>query len=192
MTRQILERIYRTAEFIAAIVLAAIFITFLLQIFSRYAPKIAWLMPIPPVSEWMMSLEPIGWTINLISLLWVWLIFFGCSFFVKDKDHVAFDILYQAASQRMQKVMVFAGSIFILGAMLYSFSATWDAVFDNRLMTLKKIQTLRMPITGDKIAIKWLFAPYILFMVAVMVHYAWRIIGLFRKGPDETQQGDKQ
>ena len=38
----ILKRISRVAEFIAAMVLAAIFIIFLLQIFTRYAPKIAW------------------------------------------------------------------------------------------------------------------------------------------------------
>ena len=43
--------------------------------------------------------------------------------------------------------------------MLYSLPAVWETVFDNRLMNLKKIQTIRMPITGDKIAIKWLFAP---------------------------------
>ena len=73
-------------------ILAAIFIIFLLQIFTRYAPKIAWLMPIPPIHDWMMALEPIGWTVNLISLLWVWLIFFGCAFFVRESDHVAFDV----------------------------------------------------------------------------------------------------
>ena len=58
----ILKRISRVAEFIAAMVLAAIFIIFLLQIFTRYAPKIAWLMPIPPIHDWMMALVPIGWT----------------------------------------------------------------------------------------------------------------------------------
>jgi C4-dicarboxylate transporter DctQ subunit len=71
----------RGCEFIAAMILAAIFIIFLLQIFARYSSKIAWLMPIEQVSTWMSSVEPIGWTINLISLLWVWLIFFWLRFY---------------------------------------------------------------------------------------------------------------
>ena len=79
----------RGCEFIAAIILAAIFIIFLLQIFARYTSKIAWMMPIEQVSNWMLSVEPLGWTLNLISLLWVWLIFFGCSFVVRERDHLS-------------------------------------------------------------------------------------------------------
>ena len=73
------------------------------------------------------------------------------------------------------------GSSLIIATMAYAFIPTWDAIFDNRLMTLKKLQTLRMPITGDKIAIKWLFAPYIMLMIAVVAHYAWRIVSLLRE-----------
>ena len=196
MLKIFLKRMSRTAEFIAAIMLAAIFIIFLLQIFSRYAPKIAWLMPITPIADWMMTLEPIGWTINLISLLWVWLIFFSCSFYVKDKDHVAFDILYQAAPPKIKKIMVVFGSSLIIGVMVYAFLPTWKSIFDNRLMTIKKIQTLRMPVTGDKIAMRWLFAPYIMLMIAIVVHYGWRIINVLRGGSletlhDESQRGEE-
>ena len=74
----------RGAEFIAAMALAAIFITFLLQILFRYVP----------------FLEPIGWSVVLISLLWVFVIFFGCAFVVQERDHVTFDILYHAAPPR--------------------------------------------------------------------------------------------
>ena len=82
--KSFLQWFSKTAEFIAALALAAIFLTFLAQIFSRYAAEIAWLMPIAPVASWMSTMEPIGWTVNLISLIWVWLIFFGCSFSVHD------------------------------------------------------------------------------------------------------------
>ena len=105
---------------------------------------------------------------------------FQLLFFLKDKDHVAFDILYQAAPPNIKKLMGLIGSSLIIATMAYAFIPTWDAIFDNRLMTLKKLQTLRMPITGDKIAIKWLFAPYIMLMIAVVAHYAWRIVSLLR------------
>ena len=132
----ILKRISRIAELIAALLLAAIFIIFLLQIFTRYAPKIAWLMPIPIISDWMMVLEPIGWTVNLISLLWVWLIFFGCAFCLRDGDHVAFDIFFQALSRSWQRYLAMATSMIMVAAMLYSFVPTWYAIFGSRLMEL--------------------------------------------------------
>jgi len=72
----------------------------------------------------------------------------------------------------------------VVGAMLWSFGPMWDAIFGSRLMDLKKIQTLRIPITGDKIAIKWLFAPYVMLMVVLVVRYGFVItksVGLNRK-----------
>lgn len=183
----IFNRLSRFADFIAAMALAAVFVTFLIQIFSRYAAKIAWLMPIPPISNWMASLEPIGWTVNLISLLWVWIVFFGCAFIVKERDHVTFDVLYLATPRKAQRILALASALGLIAAMLYSFPATWDAIFGNRLMELKKIQTLRMPITGDKIAIKWLFAAYILLMVATILRYLWRVYTVARHGPPETE-----
>ena len=161
----------RITEFIAAMALAAIFITFLLGIFFRYTP----------------FLEPIGWSVVLISLLWVWLIFFGCAFIVRESDHVTFDVLYLSAPRKVRKILALITAILMIAAMVWSFPAVWDAIFGNRLMELKKIQTLRVPITGGKIAIKWLFAPFVLLMVVVTLRYLWRIVTIFRFGPPETE-----
>ena len=180
----------RGADFIAASILAVIFGTFLIQIFSRYAAKIAWLMPIPPISAWMETLQPIGWTVNLISLLWVWLVFFGCSFIVRERDHVTFDVLYLAIPKGGRRVLAYVTAIGVVAAMLYALPATWEAIFGSRLMELKKIQTLRMPITGDKIAIKWLFASVILLMVVTTLRYLWRVYTVTRYGPPDTELED--
>ena len=173
----------RGCEFIAAMILAAIFIIFLLQIFARYTSKIAWLMPIEQLSNWMLTVEPIGWTINLISLLWVWLIFFGCSFVVRERDHVTFDILYLALPDHLRRIAIIVISLIMIFVLLWSFLPTWDSIFGSRLMELKKIQTLRMPITGDKIPIKWLFASYITLMIVVILRYAWICYYVSIKGP---------
>ena len=175
----------RGCEFIAAMILAAIFIIFLLQIFARYTSKIAWLMPIEQLSNWMLTVEPIGWTINLISLLWVWLIFFGCSFVVRERDHVTFDILYLALPDHLRRIAIIVISLIMIFVLLWSFLPTWDSIFGSRLMELKKIQTLRMPITGDKIPIKWLFAPYITLMIFVILRYAWICYEVSIKGPQK-------
>ena len=173
----------RGCEFIAAMILAAIFIIFLLQIFARYTSKIAWLMPIEQASNWMLSVEPLGWTLNLISLLWVWLIFFGCSFVVRERDHVTFDILYLALPDHLRRIAIIIVSLTMIFALLWSFLPTWDAIFGSRLMELKKIQTLRIPITGDKIQMKWLFASYITLMIVVLLRYTWICYEVSVKGP---------
>lgn len=158
--------------------LAAIFIIFLLQIFTRYASKISWIIPLPIISDWMNSLQPIGWTVNLISVLWVWIIFFGCSFFVRDREHVVFDLLVLGVPPKIQRIFLILVALFMITIMLYSFGPTWDAIFGSRLMELKKIQTLRIPISGDKIPIKWLFAPYIILMLAVICRYSFQLFSL--------------
>ena len=161
----------RGAEFIAAMALAAIFVTFLLQILFRYVP----------------FLEPIGWSVVLISLLWVFVIFFGCAFIVRESDHVAFDIVYLAVAPRARKILALITAVLMVAAMLYALPPTWERVFQNRLMDLKSIQTIRMPITGDKIAVKWLFAPFVLLMIVVTLRYLWRIYTVLRYGPPETE-----
>ena len=174
----------RFVNFVLAGTLAIIFITFLAQIFARYAPKLGTFVPVEPVALWLNSVEPIGWTVNLISLLWVWLIFLGCSFVVRERDHVVFDVFTQAMSPRWSLICKIAVALTVLSAMVWSFVPVWEAIFGSRLMDLKKIQTLRLPITGDKIAIKWLFAPYVILMFALVVRYIFVIakaLGLDRK-----------
>ena len=169
--------LHRAANLVAASLLAVIFVTFLLQIFARYAPNLAFLMPVGFLANWMSSIEPIGWTVNLISLLWVWLIFFGCAFVISDRDHVIFDVFLHAMPHKIGRVMRVAVAMIIVFAMIYALAPRWDAVFENRLMDLKKIQTLRIPFTGDKIAIKWLFAPFILMMCVLIVRYL--VVGFY-------------
>ena len=187
MLNVLMKRLSRVAEAIAAIALAAIFIVFLLQIFTRYSGKLSQWMPVENLSQWMSEIEPLRWTVYLISLLWVWLIFLGCSFVVREKDHVAFDIFYQAAPPRIRKVMTVLGAIILIAVMLISLPATWDAIMANRLMELKKLQTLRLPITGDKIAIKWLFFPYLVLMALLIIRSISRIFVELRTNNQNTE-----
>ena len=42
---------------------------------------------------------PFGWTLELCLILWVWLVFFGCAFVVRQRDQVTFDVLYSRLAQ---------------------------------------------------------------------------------------------
>jgi C4-dicarboxylate transporter DctQ subunit len=85
------------------------------------------------------------------------------------------------SGKRVFKLII---AIVLVAAMLASLAPMWDAIFGSRLMELKKIQTLRVPFTGDKIAIKWLFAPYVLLMIALIVRYSFSVVSVLRGEPD--------
>ena len=83
--------------------------------------------------------------------------------------------------------MTVLGAIILIAVMLISLPATWDAIMANRLMELKKLQTLRIPITGDKIAIKWLFFPYLLLMAVIIIRSFSRTFLELRKNNQNTE-----
>jgi len=152
-------------EFIAASLLAAMFFTFLLQIFSRY-----------------IMLQPFGWTLELCLILWLWIVFFGCAFLVRDRDHVTFDILYLAAPRPAQKVMALLVALSIILGMGYALLPTWDYI---DWMKIRKTTTLRNPFTGNKIPLRTIFSIYAIFMVAIIGHYIWRFVDVLRNGPPQ-------
>lgn len=153
-------------EFIAAALLAAMFITFLLQIFSRYV-----------------LLMPFGWTLELCLILWVWIVFFGCAFLVRERDHVTFDIFYIAAPRRIRNGLALITAAAIAIGMLWAFLPTWDYI---DWMKIRKTTTVRNPLSGDKIPMRTIFSIYGVFMLVIAARYIWRFIDVLRNGaPDD-------
>ena len=143
------------AEGVAAGMLAALFLTFLLQIFSRYVLK-----------------SPLGWTVELTLTLWIWLVFWGNAFVVRHDDHVTFDVLYYAASVKIRRVFALIGAAAVAVGMAVSLLPTMDFV---DFMQIKKSATLQ-------ISMRTIFSIYILFVVAVVVSSVWRFARIYRHG----------
>ncbi|OAN77986.1 C4-dicarboxylate ABC transporter permease [Jannaschia sp. EhC01] len=171
------------ADAIAGAMLAAMFATFLLQIGSRYSPQIiaslGWAETVP----WLGTIAPLGWTLELCLILWIWIVFFGCGFCVRDKDHVTFDILYLAAPRGPRRVMALVGAAAIVGGMVWSFLPMWDYV---DFMRIRRTSSVENPFTGDKIRLKWIFIIYMVFMAALIARYAWRFVDVIRNGPPDS------
>ena len=156
----------RGAEFIAAMLLAAVFIVFLLQIFSRYV-----------------LLMPFGWTLELCLILWVWIVFFGCAFVVRQRDQVTFDILYFAVPKPVRLVFGVIACLSIVLAFAWAFVPTWDYI---DWMKMRKTATVRNPLDdGAKIPLRTIFMVFVIFMVAVIARFIHRTIEIIRMGPDE-------
>jgi len=162
----ILKRLRNFANFITAAMLAVLFFTFLLQIFSRYILK-----------------APFGWTLELCLILWLWIVFFGCSFAVRDQDHVKFDIFYYATPKKVQLIFSIISAIGVIIIMGYSFLPTIDYI---DWMKMRKTTTVK--IFNNKIPLSYIFSVYGIFLLSVIIQYIWKLINLMKSGlPDKDR-----
>jgi TRAP-type C4-dicarboxylate transport system permease small subunit len=142
----------RRAENVAALLLLAMFLCFILQIVSRYVFN-----------------YPLGWTDEGSVLCWIWCVLFGAAFVLRERDEVRFDIIYSSASDRTRCVFTVITSV----AVIALFALALPAVIAY-VMFLKVERTAYLRIRLD-----YLYAIYVLFSVAVIVRYAaltWRAL----------------
>jgi C4-dicarboxylate transporter DctQ subunit len=158
----------QSSKIIAATLLAALFVTFLLQIFSRYVLN-----------------SPFGWTLELCRILWVWIVFFCCAFLVQEKDHVKFNLIYSASSNKAKFIMSIVSCLSIVAIMGWALLPTMDYI---DWMKMRKTSTVRFPITGEKIKLSYVFSIYGIFMISLIVHYIWKLKKIIQKGPENSDQ----
>mgnify|MGYP001462611511 CR=1 FL=1 len=141
------------AENVAAVLLAAMFLTFILQIVTRYLIN-----------------YPFGWTLELCLTLWLWLVFWTAAFVLEDRDHVRFDLLQTATSRQVQRVFAIVSAVAIAGGLLAALPATVDYI---TFYKIKRSSTLR-------IRLDVVFSIYGVFAVAVITAYVLRALALLR------------
>lgn len=149
----------RRAENIAAALLAVVFVSFILQIAFRY------------VFGW-----PVGWTLEVSTLAWMWLVLWGGAFVVRERDEIRFDILYSTVSARLRRGFVVVTSIALAGLLAISMPAVVDYVTFMRVESASYIN----------LRLDYVFSIYILFAIAVIARCLYRIWGALRGAPPET------
>jgi C4-dicarboxylate transporter, DctQ subunit len=150
------------ADDVAVGLLTAMFSAFVLQIVSRYVFN-----------------HPLGWTLELCLTLWLWTVFWGSAFCLRNNDHVRFDMLYYAVNEKVRRVFAGICAVAIVIGMVWSLPATWDFV---SFLQIKKSATLRIPLF-------YIFVVYIVFMVATVLTYALRLYGVFKNEVDRDATG---
>ena len=165
---KLLQWLRRRAENIAAALLASIFITFLLQIIFRY------------VLGW-----PVGWTIEVSTLLWMWLVLWGASFVVAEPDEIRFDLIYTSVSKRLRRGFTIVTGIVFVGLFVVAMPDVVDYV------TFMKVEDA----SYIGVRLDYLFSIYIIFAVAIIVRYLlliWQAIrGTLPDLPDYSRSGEK-
>lgn len=158
--------LYRRAENVLAVMLAAMFAAFLLQIVFRYLLDM-----------------PIGWTNEISVILWIWLVLWGAAFVVREEEEIRFDLFYASAPPRVRRIMFLIAAASLIALYAISFPAVLDYV---TFMKVEKTAYL-------KIRFDWLFSIYILFVVAVILRYLWLswqvVFGKTPKEFDPTKAG---
>ena len=125
-----------------------LFVVFVLQVTARFGFN-----------------KPLAWTDELAVILYVWIILWAAAFVVPEREHVAFDLLWNSAGQRMRQAMQIAGNVLVGGLALCGIPATWDYV-----TFMKREGT---PVLG--LPFMWVFLPFVFLLVALVFRSAWAI-----------------
>jgi TRAP-type C4-dicarboxylate transport system, small permease component len=140
----------RGADTVGAGLFAALFLVFMVQIVARFGFD-----------------RPLPWTDELAVVLYVWVILWAAAFIVPEREHVMFDLVWNAVGARSRKAMRIAGHAMIGGLAAWALPACWDYVnFMAREGT---------PVLG--VSFRWVFLPFVLLLAALVVRSG---VGIWR------------
>lgn len=140
----------------AALLLAAMFLSFIVQVVLRY------------VFNW-----PVGWTVELQTICWLWLILWASALVLRESEEIRFDIVYAGAGPTTRRLFRMLSS----AALVVLYAVSLPAAFEF-VSFMKVEESPYLDIRFD-----YLFSIYLIFAVASIVRYAliaWRSL----RGPD--------
>ncbi|MFN5350285.1 MAG: TRAP transporter small permease [Polaromonas sp.] len=132
----------KTANAIGGGLFLTLFIVFVIQVTARFGFN-----------------KPLAWTDELVVILYVWIILWAAAFVVPEREHVAFDLLWNSAGPRTRRAMQLVGHMLIGGLALCAVPATWDYVY---FMKREGTPVLGLPFMG-------VFLPFVFLLVALVV-----------------------
>ena len=114
--------------------------------------------------------KPMAWTDEAAVILYVWIILWAAAVVVPEREQVMFDLVWNSVGRRTRQAMRIAGNLLVGGLALAAIPACWDYVhFMNREGT---------PVLG--VSFMWVFLPFVLLLVALVVRSAWAIFNACR------------
>jgi TRAP-type C4-dicarboxylate transport system permease small subunit len=150
--------LHRRAENVAAGLLAVMFVAFILQIIFRY---------------WFNF--PVGWSTELTTITWLYLVLWGSAFVLTEKEEIRFDLIYSAVGPRARIAMAFVFSVAVVVLYGMALPATYAYVM---FMKVEKSSYLKIPLNV-------LYFIYVIFCVAAILRYLWLLSRLLRgKDPE--------
>ncbi len=132
----------KVADGFAGLLLGSMFVCFIVQIIFRY------------IFGW-----PVGWTIEYVSIAWLWGILFGYAFVVRDAEVIRLDLFFNMMPRGVQRFMDFVAQTACAGVLLWSLPKAIDYI---NFMQIERTAYLR-------INFMLLFSIYVPFVIAVSI-----------------------
>ncbi len=147
------SRLQQLANAIGVGLFVTLFGVFLIQIIARFFFN-----------------KPLPWTDEMAVVLYVWVILWACATMVPTKDHVVFDLLYNAVPANAKRGFALLGAVLIGGLAAYALPGSWDYV-----QFMKREGT---PVLG--IPFNWVFMPFVLLLVALVLRGIATVVQVFK------------
>jgi TRAP-type C4-dicarboxylate transport system permease small subunit len=148
-----LQRLRQGAGALGAGLFAALFCVFIVQIVARFGFN-----------------RPLPWTDELAVVLYVWVILWCAAFVVPEREHVMFDLVWNAAGPGTRRVMRIVGNLMVGGLSAWALPGCWDYV---KFMGREGTPVLNVPFS-------LVFAPFVALLAALVVRSAWNVVQTLR------------
>ena len=156
-------RLQRLANAVGGVLFLLLFGVFVLQIGARFG----WNQPLP-------------WTDELAVVLYVWVIAWASAFMVPEREHVAFDLLFNHVSPRSQAGLRCVGHALMGILAAVCLPASWDYV---RFMAREGTPVLELPFM-------WVFMPLCWLLLALVVRSVLGVLQALRDLQASAQEGE--
>ncbi len=143
-----LRRLQQAANLLGGGLFLTLFVVFIIQIVARFGFH-----------------KPLPWTDEAAVILYVWVILWAAAAVVPEREHVMFDLVWNSVNTRTRLVMRIVGNLMLGGLALVAIPASWDYV---RFMAREGSPVLGLPFM-------WIFLPFVLLLIALVIRSAWAI-----------------
>ena len=152
----LVPRLRRAADAVGGLLFLALFGVFLLQIVWRFVLH-----------------RPLPWTDEAAVVLYVWVILWAASVMVPAREHVAFDLIWNAVGPRTRILMQLLGQALVGGLTLAALSGNIDYVL---FMRREHTAVLGLPFM-------LVYAPFVLLLLSLVLRSAWQLWRTLRGEP---------
>lgn len=140
-----LARLRQLMEIVTTMMFATMFVIFIGGVFMRYVVH-----------------QPLVWGNELNVILLLWVMFLGGAFVLGHKEHVAFDVAWEAAGPSTRRWMGIVGAVGVGGLFLCALPGTYSYI---TFLWRERTTVLEW-------RLDWVYSCFFVFMVAVMARFA--------------------
>ena len=138
----------RAANLVGGALFVALFGVFIVQITARFGFN-----------------KPLAWTDEAAVILYVWVILWATATMVPQREHVAFDLIWNSVGIGARRTMQIGGNSLVGALALVALPASWDYV---RFMAREGTPVLGIPLF-------WVYVPFVVMLVALVLRCGFAV-----------------